>query len=241
MSGGVTENVHKTIEEIKAMNLFGCITGSSLLDANFDTWDTAPDVDVFVYTEMALVQAITKLEASGNYDYLTKGEEWKTNRTISSGSQKKAFLNTIKMVNKDTGIIVNVTWKKACKTMVDVISSFDMSIVMVGYDLVNNCTLDLREQWSTKDVAVPNKLRRFNTDLWTVDNWVRQFDRVIKYWGRGYDTRNMARTYIKMIDDVIETGSLFQTKKSEEIYETYAQQFVEQRELIAQWLEDKED
>jgi len=126
-------------------------------------------------------------------------------------------------------------------TVLDVISNFDMSIIMRGYDIPKGTMLDLRTMASTENVAVPNPLRDQDAEVYVTDQWIRQFDRVIKYWDRGFDTRPMARFYIKLINDTIDKGSLFKTSKSVEFFDEFSKEFMNVREKIELWLKDKED
>ena len=239
----ITEQIHEVQDMLKNSGIYGCITGSSLLEANFDEWDQVPDIDVFTYTQGAFVEAITMLRWRYGFEPISKGEEWKIKRTVEHGMQKNFPLTTIKMHDpKRPDIYVNITYKKYQNTAVDVLSNFDMSIIMKGYDIHTKKDVDLRElAGSPTNVAVPNPLRKQDFDLYEVQQWVRQFDRVIKYWNRGYDTRPMARFYLEAIDSVLSTGSLFETEKAVSAYNMFADQFKEIRKKIASWLEDKED
>ena len=71
--------------------------------------------------------------------------------------------------------------------------------------------------------------------------WVRQFDRVIKYWNRGIDTRPMARFYIDLITQTIDKGSLFTSETALANYNEFVETYEPLREKMIMWLEDKED
>lgn len=248
----LTQDIKNTIEMLKQTDINGCITGSSMLDADFDTWDSAPDIDVFVYTEPQLQYAVNLLMFKHGFEPLSPGEEWKLNRVQNKGSQKNSYLSTVKLKHGD--VVVNVTYKQWKNNIFSVLSSFDMSIIMVGYDIRKHVMLDLRCGWegmvpedpdnrwskSTR-VAMPNPLRDQDVDMYGTEMWIRQFDRCIKYWNRGYDTRPMARFYIKLINDVIDKGQLFQTDKSEAAYQGFITAYEPLRDKMVQWLEDKED
>ena len=248
----LTEKIHNTIELLKELPINGCITGSSMIpDADFDSWDSVPDIDVFVYTEMQLLHVSDMLLTGYGFKLLNAGEEWKYDRVCNYGMQKKAFLTTLKLEND--GVIVNVTFKRNKSTIVDVLASFDMSCIMIGYDIPFGWGIDMR----TKDVKIfddrhnrwadnpneskPNPMRKQDADMYTVEMWVRQFSRVIKYWNRGIDTRPMARFYIDLIDKVIETGALFSSDKSVSAYEEFVTTYTPLRNKMKEWLEDKED
>lgn len=248
----LTKQIKDTIEILKNTDINGCITGSSMLDADFNTWDSAPDIDVFVYTEPQLQYAANLLMFKYGFEPLSEGEKWKLNRVQNKGSQKNSYLSTVKLKRDD--VVVNLTYKTYKNNMFSVLSSFDMSIIMIGFDIKKKILLDLRVGWTNMvredpenrwspdiDVAVPNPLRDQDVDMYGAEMWVRQFDRVIKYWNRGFDTRPMARFYIKLIDDVIAKGQLFQTDKSEAVYQGFITTYEPLREKMVQWLKDKED
>ena len=117
---------------------------------------------------------------------------------------------------------------------------FNMDKVMQGYDIRHHVMYDMRV--GSPYVAIPNPLRDHDCVMWTVAKWVRQFDRVVKYWNRGFDTRPMAKFYLDMIDGCIEAGCLFDSDESQEAFETFAKEFLEKRATIAEWYEQhKED
>lgn len=248
----IKEQVNDTIEELKQSGIWGCITGSCMIDGDFDAWASVPDVDVFVYCEEQLVHATTWLEAHG-YKPANGAEEWKLGKLREGQKQRKAsfIVRTHKMKKDD--IIVNVTYKPGCDTIDRVLSTFDMSIIMVGYDIKLKQGLDYRtggpftfgenaDKWSTSPlVAVPNPLRSQEVDRYKVEQWVRQFDRVIKYWERGYDTRPMARFYIDAVQSVIDMGAQFSTDKAVAAYDAFVEEFGPVRDSMKAWLEDKEE
>ena len=244
--GSTTSRIHETIDLLKQTDIYGCITGSSLLESDFDDWDTPPDVDIFVFSQQALIHAVTLLterygfEPGSEMEKSAKGEAWKIDRSITHGMQRNFPLSTIKL--RRDGVVVNVTYRKYQTSVLDILSNFDMSIIMRGYDIRKHLDVDLRKLIDADNMtAIPNPFRDQDTDMYTVMQWIRQFDRVIKYWQRGFDTRPMARFYLKAIDDVLETGSIFDTDKAISLYDEFSSQFKEVREKIAAWLKDKEE
>lgn len=240
---GITWKINKTIEDLKKTDINGCITGSSMTGADFDSWSSQPDIDVFVYSQPSLVHAVCvlmyKLDfVPGKLDPSTeKGEAWKIDRVFTKSMKKDMPLSTVSL--KKDGVVVNVTCKRDKRKMIDVISDFDMTIVMVAYDIRSKHMLDLRGE--DKKKALPNPLKHEDSSLYTVAKWIRQFDRVIKYYDRGFDTLPMAKFYIEMIDEALATGALFQTEKSKEVYEEFSKEFVDMRKKIQAWVEDKEE
>ena len=250
----ISEKIAIAIQEIKDTDICGCISGSSMTNEDFDTWTSVPDVDIFVYEKTQMIYAADLLIMKLGYKPAHKREEWKLERMRKGidanrkGSQWK--VSTLKL--ERDGVIANVTWKPGCDKLTNVLASFDMSIIMVGYDIEKKVGLDLRVGWDnmvddkTKwsdsvKVAVPNPLRSQKFELYEVSMWVRQFDRVIKYWDRGFDTRPMARFYIEAITEVIDAGSLFETEASMNAYNNFVEEYGPMRDKMIAWLEDKEE
>lgn len=247
----LTEKIKEAIELLKNEDINGCITGSSMLDANFDTWESVPDIDVFVYSDMQLLYVADMLMFKHGYELCGAGEEWKFDRVINRGFQQNASLTTMK-VCKD-GVTINVTWKKNKNNIMSVLASFDMSCIMIGYDLKFKWGIDMRtkdirifddrdHKWSDDvNISVPNPMREQDTDMYGTEMWIRQWDRVIKYWNRGIDTRPMAKFYIELIDKTIAKGQLFKSERSADAYQEFLNLYEPLREKMYDWYKDKED
>lgn len=248
----LTEQIHKTIEELKSLPIIGCITGSSMIpDANFDEWDSHPDIDVFVYYEQQLQWTVAMLLYEYGFKMLDSKEDWKLSRLNTKGTDKKNFLTTLKVKRDD--VIVNITYKKNRNNIVSVLASFDMSCIMIGYDIPYGWGIDMRtsdvkifddknNRWSSDPkVSVPNPMRKQDADIYTTEMWVRQFDRVIKYWNRGIDTRPMAQFYIDLITQTIEKGALFTSETALANYNEFVETYEPLREKMILWLADKEE
>jgi len=249
----MVDKIHLAIELIKTLPVDGCITGSCLLPGfDPDGWGTTPDIDLFVFGEDELVSAIDlaqwalKMEPGKGDKKSNKQELWKLRQLKRSGLNYKIGITTYSF-NTD-GVILNVTFKQRkfhgrWVPVLDtpgVLQTFDMSIVMQGYDIQHHVLYDMRV--GDPKVAIPNPLRSQDTMLWTVARWIRQFDRVVKYYNRGFDTRPMAKFYIKMIDECIDAGCLFDSEESHDMFESYTKEFEVQREKINKWYEEhKED
>ena len=247
------EKISRTIEVLKTLPINGCITGSCLLPVfEPDEWGSTPDVDVFVYGETELVRAVTIAQyaldmSPGTGSQRSKEqEEWKLNRLFESGVNYKIGITTYKFFCD--GVVINFTFKQMKNhggwvpiiSAPEVLRSFDMSILMQGYDIKQHVFYDMRGE--DVFVARPNPLRNQDCVMWTVQKWIRQFDRVVKYYGRGYDTRPMAEFYLKMIDQCIEVGCLFDSTESNELFESMSKEFLEKRAVIADWYDEhKED
>lgn len=246
---GDTQKINRAIERIKKSDIHGCITGSSMTGENFDDWASTPDIDVFVYGRYELMYAVGYLLGTGEFQYKSSGEETKVNWMRDGSSNKKYNLDTVKLVSD--GIELNITYKRGCSSLLNVLSSFDMTIIMVGYDIQRKVFVDLRTgtgapdpdlKWpANKHIAYPNPMLLVHDTVFDVAYATRQFDRVIKYWDRGFDTRPMAKFYIDKIDSVIEKGAQFKTEKSIDIYNEFVEEQTAMKEKIQQWLQDKED
>ena len=249
----IREKVASAIELVKTLPLDGCITGSCLLPG-FDPegWGTVPDIDVFVFGEDELVRATEiarhalKMTPGSGTERSRRQEEWKLNRLRDAGLNYKIGITTYKFYCE--GVILNFTFKQRkfhgrWVPILDtpgVLQSFDMSIVMQGYDIKHHVLYDLRV--GEPNVAIPNPLRDHDCVMWTVAKWVRQFDRVVKYYNRGFDTRPMAKFYLDMIDECIDAGCLFDSEESKEAFDSFSQEFLEKRAVIADWYDThKED
>lgn len=241
------QKMHSVIEILKNSGINGCITGSCLLDADFDSWSVKPDIDVFVYGERYMVEAICILRSRYGFEFgvdeteRSKKQEKKKYGWLLKGKKNKKFksLQTIKL-NWD-GIICNVSCKKFQNNVADVVNCFDMTLIMKGWDIPHGFMYDMTNQWCPSNMAIPNKLREVDEDILTTAYWIRQFDRVIKYWDRGYDTRPMARFYIQQIDEVLDQADTFTSDSYRSFFDEFAEEFIETKNRIVRWLEDKED
>lgn len=247
------EKMDVLVDAVKASPINGCITGSYWLPG-FDpeAWGSKPDVDVFVFGDYELVRAICyaqyvlQMKPGKGSPRSAKQEEWKLDRLFTSGLNKKIGITTYTF--EQDGVALNITFKqqkiagywKPLTSVPDVLQSFDMSIVMQGYDIQKQVFFDMRS--GDPMVAVPNPLREHDCVMWTVAKWVRQFDRVVKYYNRGFDTRPMAEFYLRMIDKCIAAGCLFDSEESQTAFDSFSSEFLEKRAAIQEWYDEhKED
>lgn len=244
----LTEKICTVVNILKHSDIRGCITGSTTLDEDFDSWESAPDIDVFVYSPEELINTCAFLQyklgmvPGKGTERSHKQESWKLNQLRKRGASKKIPITSHSFYYD--GVIVNATVKtqngRVLNSINEVLGSFDMSIIMRGYDIHGHFTLDLR--FGDPHVATPNLMRDHDPIMWNTAKWIRQFDRVVKYYNRGFDTRPMAEFYLKMINDCIEAGCLFDSDASKDTYDSFVKEFVEQRERISEWLDQhKED
>lgn len=250
------DSIEKMQMKIMDTDIEGCITGSSLADWDMDDPEYTPDIDIFTYSPYAMVHAIDVLEyklglVSGGDEITTDaGERWKARKVRTSGRGNRD-LATCKFT--DGTVVVNVSNRKYEKSAMDVIARFDMSIVLQAYDIPSGTLIDIRDCQPKADivdiigsyggdpmVAVPNPFRSFDGTTWNAAKWLRQWDRVIKYWNRGFDTLPMARFYRHMIKEVIEGGSLFKTEASKQAYQEFVDEFQDLGTKIDEWIKEKE-
>lgn len=248
------EKIDKLIDIVKTMPISGCVTGSCLMPGfDPDAWGSTPDVDVFVYSEDDLVRAVTIAEhvwgmtpGTGS-ERSEQQERWKLERLFTNGLNFKIGITTYKFT--ECGATLNFTYKQSkvkgkwvpITNATDVIISFDMSIVMQAYDIKSHVLFDLRPDNVPETTAIPNPLRNHDCVMWTVSKWIRQFDRVVKYYNRGYDTRPMAKFYLEMIDECIKAGCLFDSEESVSMFESYSKEFIERRAVIEEWYKEHQN
>lgn len=250
--------INNIIEELKASPIDGCITGSCLLEVDFSTWEEEPDVDIFTFNEAKYVQAVQWLldhgYTFGNMKDKTKSadiEVWKWQQFLDRGPDKKWDVTTIYLAKQ--GVSCNVSLKygrdaNGHRYVIDkasqIIESFDMNLTMIAYDIKHKKTIDLREVCGqNKYVGYPNPLRSWDVTPWKLKMWLRQWNRVIKYWNRGFDTRPMAEFYRDKLKEVLAMPDLFGTDNDEEksAWELATEGLPEMLASIEEWLAGKED
>ena len=250
---GTAEQLRQRIQSIvDDGRINGCITGSCMIDAEFDYWETMPDVDVFAYSTNYMIQAVEILINSlgckwGETDTEISSKQEQTKyKWLLEGKKNNGFdptLQTVKL-HDDNGIVVNVSTRKNCRNVAQVVECFDMSIVMKGIDIRGKYVYDQTKSFSgDPKLAVPNPLKAQIEDvsMWDVKRWVRQFDRVLKYWGRGFDTRPVAKYYIELIDSVLAEGKLWTSENYTQLFDEFSNEFTETKARIAKWLEEVAD
>lgn len=232
----------KTIELLKETDIFGCITGSSLwaYDTNISCWDS--DVDIFVYTEMAFMDAVAQVKALG-WDLSTEGERWKWKRTKEHGLKKVKGgqpMCTLKL-DRDGWPQVNISIKPNQGSVCDVISAFDQTCIMAGWDIKKKIMLDFRDMWTgDKWTSMLNPLRDQDYEAYTTKTWLRQTDRLQKYHDRGFDVSIATKGYITMIDETLKIGNLFpQSEASVMFFEETTSEFAKIRDSLKAFLKEE--
>ena len=207
------EHIDFVIQYLKDLkHVRGCITGSSLL-GYFPK--SNQDVDLFVYDETALNKVLTTLDNDPRFLILALGEQKKFDLQINvhrNSFKTKDFIQTIKFVY-NTCIPVNIILKPYTKDIFSVLSSFDMDIISIGYDVETKQILDLGNAENRKlHIADYNKwnIKFDKPDLWNAGHLLRQIERVIKYYKRGYNTDLVMEKYIQIIDTIQSQENPFQ-------------------------------
>lgn len=201
------KQVDYVIEYIKELPIKGCITGSSLLGTYWD----GMDVDCFVYDEKSFNKILFDLKYNDDFVITDQLEQWKFDQFINKPYNNKASfgVTTIKYTY-NTCVPVNIILKRHCESIFDVLSSFDMDIISKGYDIETRKFLDLSENLPDNKVSW-NKWNTnfYDPELWAISRILRQLDRVIKYYKRGYDTDPVCLKYIELIDKVQQYQNIF--------------------------------
>ena len=187
----------------------GCITGSTMLEY-FD----GADIDIFVYDEKSFAGLFYAMHHDPMFTILDPLEKWKADkfRMANEASFFKFGVLTIKYMY-NTCIPVNIILKKNCQDIFSVLSSFDMDIISIGYDLQTRQYLDLSENKEHK-IATWNKWNTtfYSEEIWKMSRILRQLERCFKYHKRGYNTDAVVKKYIEIIDRLEEVENIFNSE-----------------------------
>ena len=232
----------QTIELLKATDIFGCVTGSSLwaYDTDISDWDS--DVDIFVYSEMAFMDAVAQVKALG-WHLATDGERWKWKRTKEHGLKKTKGgqpMCTLKL-DREGWPQVNISIKPHQESVCDVITAFDQTCIMAGWDIKKGIMLDFRDMWTgDKWTSMLNPLRDQDYEAYSTKTWLRQTDRLQKYHDRGFDVSLATQGYITMIDETLKIGNLFpQSEASVVFFEETTSEFAKIRDSLKAFLKEE--
>jgi len=202
------ENIEKATNWIKNQSFKGCITGSSLL-GYFP--DSNQDIDIFVYDDKSFTKLLFAMYYNDMFQILDPLEKWKFDQHITKNydNLKKFGLTTIKFMY-NTCIPINIIIKKNTKDIFSVLSTFDLDIISIGYDIETKQTLDLSQHLPNKQ-ATWNKWNTsfYDPELWQISRVLRQLERAFKYYKRGYNTDNLVLKYIELIDKIQDFTNIF--------------------------------
>lgn len=227
------DHINSAIELIKNQDIDGCLTGSCLLD-----FFEGQDIDVFCYSEAAFTKLLYTLYFNKMFiieDPLEqwKFDDWTTNANRSS--LKKLGLITIKF-KYNLLVDVNVIYKEKMNSIFNVLSTFDMDIICKGFDLKTKMYLDLFPH--TEKIATWNKWNPafYDFNIWHLSRILRQFERVIKYQKRGYDTDEVTLKYIDILKQGISYRNIFNSIKVDEKVELIKTNGTILIQILEQWL-----
>lgn len=228
------EQIENAIDWIKNQDIDGCLTGSCLLD-----YYEGQDIDVFTYNEAAYTKLLYSMYHNPMFLLLDPIEIWKFKDWTSNtykGSLKKLGLVSIKF-KYNLSVDVNVIYKKGQESIFQVLASFDMDIISKGFDLKTKMMLDLSE--NRPGIATWNKWnnRFYDVNIWSISSLLRQFQRVIKYHKRGYDTDEITLKYIEILKEMMEYENIFNSIKIDEKVESIKKNGIILVQIFNKWLE----
>lgn len=227
--------MQEVINFLKQQDINGCITGSCMLK-----YFEGADVDVFTYDEAAFTKLLFTLYHNKMFLLLDPIEKWKFEDWTSNpykGSLKKLGLITIKF-KYNMCIDVNIIFKEKNSSIFDVLSTFDLDIIAVGYDLKSKKTLNLSE--NIEGVASWNKWNKafYNNNIWAVSRLMRQFERVVKYHNRGYNTDEVALKYKEILNSMMDYENIFNSQKVDDKVESVKKNSKILIKIIDLWLKN---
>jgi hypothetical protein len=225
--------MNNAIAFLKEQDVNGCITGSCMLKY-FD----GADVDIFTYDEAAFTKLLFTLYHNKMFLLIDPIEKWKFEDWVSNpykGSLKKLGLITIKF-KYNMAIDVNIIFKEKNNSIFDVLSTFDLDIIAIGYDLKSKKTLNLSE--GKGNIATWNKWNKafYNNNIWAVSRLMRQFERVVKYHNRGYNTDEVALKYKEILNSMLEYENIFNSQKVDDKVESVKKNSKILIKIIDLWL-----
>jgi hypothetical protein len=229
------KQMQEVINFLKQQDINGCITGSCMLK-----YFEGADVDVFTYDEAAFTKLLFTLYHNKMFLLLDPIEKWKFEDWTSNpykGSLKKLGLITIKF-KYNMCIDVNIIFKEKNSSIFDVLSTFDLDIIAVGYDLKSKKTLNLSE--NIEGVASWNKWNKafYNNNIWAVSRLMRQFERVVKYHNRGYNTDEVALKYKEILNSMMDYENIFNSQKVDDKVESVKKNSKILIKIIDLWLKN---
>lgn len=225
------EQIEEVLEILKKENIDGCITGSCLLD-----YFEGQDVDVFVYNKQSLYKILLFMYYNPLFQILDPLELHKYEEFIHNdkSSVKQLGLITIKF-KYNTCVDVNIVFREYYNTVFDVISNFDLDIIACGYDIKTKQTISLRKSvnkecnWNIWNSAF------YKADQWNIKRLLRQFERVVKYYKRGYNTLPVSAKYIELVKDILSKKNIYTTQKGTKFHEDTQDQFEIVLKVLEHW------
>jgi len=231
------KQVNDAINWVKEQPIKGCITGSCLLD-----YFEGQDVDIFCYDEKSFNELCFAMHYNSMFTQLDPLEKWKWDqyRTKNNSTFYKFGLITIKF-NYNTCVEINVILKKRCKDIFSVLSSFDLDIICKGFDLETKQYLDLSQHLPDKKTT----WNRWNTtyysdEIWAISRVLRQLNRCFKYYKRGYNTDDVIKKYVELLNKLQKYESIFNADTFNEKLKITQENTIIVKQLCEIWLETHE-
>lgn len=207
------KHIDYIVEYLKNQPIKGCITGSCLLG-----YFEGQDIDLFVYDEKSFTKILFNLQYNSSFLILDPLEQWKLDQFLNKeyNNKSKFGITTIKFMY-NTCVPVNIIFKKGCTNIFSILASFDIDIICKGYDIETRQYLDLTEKLPNKQ-ATWNKWNPnyYDPELWQISRILRQLERIIKYYKRGYDTDPVCIKYIELIDEIQKFQDIFSSNNFSE-------------------------
>jgi hypothetical protein len=201
------------------------------------------DVDFFAYSEASFTQMFYAMYHNPMFQILDPLEVWKANKFIERklDNYNKTKLVTIKFMY-NTCLPVNIIFKSHCTDGYSVISTFDMDVIAKCYDTFIQREIDLTYGSAESKVVSWNKHNQnfYDPELWQISRILRQLERVIKYYKRGYNTDAVVHKYIELIDEVQKFQDIFSSNNFSETLKIKKSNAKIVKKICEKWLETHE-
>jgi hypothetical protein len=230
------EQQEKAIEYLKTLDVNACITGSALLD-----YFEGADIDLFAFDEAAFTKLLYTFKFNPMFTVLDKLEEWKIEDWCDSSYKqviKKNGMVTVKFY-WNLCIPINLVYKQKSNNIFSVLSSFDMSIICIAYDLKTKQTLDLTNGSQETKIADWNRWNPnyYTKSPWSVGRLLRQLERCFKYFLRGYVTDSVVLKYRSILTEMLEYENIFNSSKVDEKIDSVKESSIIIIKIIDSWLD----
>lgn len=231
------QQIKNVIKIIKEQPVKGCITGSCLLQ-----YFEGQDIDVFVYDEKSFNKLLFFMHHNPMFTIADEIERWKFESYITKEKDNfyKFGLITIKFLY-NTCVEVNIILKKKCTNIFSVLASFDLDIISKGYDIQTKKYLDLSEHLPNK-TATWNKWNTsfYSSEVWELSRLLRQLERCFKYHKRGYNTDQVVKRYMKLIDNLQNYENIFNSENFDDKLKITKANTLIVKKICKVWLETHE-
>jgi len=144
--------INNAITFLKEQKVNACIAGSCLLDFFPDQ-----DIDLFLYDKSSFIKMYYTLKFNQMFQILDPIQQWSSGNLEDDVDRqfRKRGIVSIKFTY-NTCVVINLVWKDGATNIYGVLSSFDISIICKGYDLLTKKELDLTEGTTITKIATWN-------------------------------------------------------------------------------------